>query len=82
MVAGVQKRRAGLASGPVLWRVKFRLLRVLAKSPPRSSDCNNNLGYELSSPAASTEALRFAIASMEIMGFTPEALGKVEPSMT
>ena len=82
MVAGVPKKKGRIGVRPVLWRVSFRLLRVIARSPLRSSDCNNNLGYELNSPAANTEALRFAIASMEIMGFTPEALGKVEPSMT
>ncbi len=32
--------------------------------------------------AASREAFRWAIASMVIMGFTPEAVGKVEPSHT
>src|SRR5215469_15003856 len=32
-------------------------------------------------PAASTEALRWAMASIEIMGLTPEALGNEEPSI-
>src|SRR6266403_4365374 len=39
-------------------------------------------GYERRSCVARIEALWWAIASMEIMGFTPEALGKAEPSMT
>ncbi len=38
--------------------------------------------YDPRSRAARTEALWWAMASMEIMGFTPEALGNAEPSMT
>jgi|SRR5713226_6225427 len=39
-------------------------------------------GYDRGIRAASAEALRCAIASMEIIGFTPEAFGNAEPSMT
>ena len=34
------------------------------------------------SRSASAEAFRWAMASMEIIGFTPEALGNVELSIT
>jgi hypothetical protein len=54
------------------------LMSVGGVSPRRSK---SGLGYDRSR-AATTEALWCAMASMEIMGFTPEALGNVEPSMT
>ncbi len=78
-------------------RFRRHMHHVAPLSPVSSFDCayfpsprgcastihsNGRAGYDRGSRAANAEALRCAMASMEIMGFTPEAFGKAEPSMT